>query len=126
MMGWEEQVQAMGRAYAALTDAQRREVVIGASNYGRAGAIDFYGPRYGLPKAISSAGSYWFWGPGTKPGNVALIVENDDAHLTQLCSDVRAVEHIHSPWSVGEERDMNIYLCQKPLRSLQEVWTTLN
>ena len=126
MMGWEEQVQAMGRAYAALTDAQRREVVIGASNYGRAGAIDFYGPRYGLPKAISSAGSYWFWGPGTKPGNVALIVENDDTHLKQLWADVRAVAHVHSPWSVGEERDANIYLCQKPLRSVQEVWTTLN
>lgn len=126
MMGWEEQVQAMGRAYATLTDAQRREVVIGASNYGRAGAIDFYGPRYGLPKAISSAGSYWFWGPGTKPGNVALIVENDDRHLKQLWADVRVVEHIHSPWSVGEERDANVYLCQRPRRTLQEVWSTLN
>jgi len=100
--------------------------VIGASNYGRAGAIDYYGPRHGLPKAISSAGSYWFWGPGTKPGNVALIVEDDDTHLKQLWDDVRAVQHIHSDWSVAEERDTNVYLCQKPKRSLQDVWPTLN
>lgn len=126
MLGWEEQVIAMDRAYDALTDAQRREVVIGASNYGRAGAIDYYGPRHGLPKAISSAGSYWFWGPGTKPGNVALIVENDDTHLKQLWGDVRAVEHIHSPWSVGEERDVNIYLCQQPKQTLQQAWPSLN
>ncbi|MBI1809776.1 MAG: glycosyltransferase family 39 protein [Gemmatimonadetes bacterium] len=126
MMGWEEQVAAVDRAYDALTPEQRREVVIGASNYGRAGAIDYYGPRHGLPKAISSAGSYWFWGPGTKPGNVALIVENDDTHLKQLWDDVRAVQHVHSDWSVAEERDANVYLCQKPKRSLQDVWPTLD
>ena len=126
MMGWEEQVRAMDRAYDALTDAQRREVVIGASNYGRAGAIDYYGPRYGLPKAISSAGSYWFWGPGTKPGNVALIIENEDRHLKELWQDVRLVEHIHSDWSVAEERDANIYLCLKPRRTLQAAWGRLD
>ncbi|MHB1313628.1 MAG: glycosyltransferase family 39 protein, partial [Gemmatimonadaceae bacterium] len=126
MMGWEEQVLAMRRAYDALTDAQRREVVIAASSYGRAGAIDYYGPRLGLPRAISSAGSYWFFGPGTRPGNVALIIEDTDVHLKQLWEDVRPVAHIHSDWSVGEERDTNIYLCQKPRKSLQEVWGTLD
>ncbi len=126
MMGWEEQVAAMDRAYDALTEQQRAEVVIGASNYGRAGAIDFFGPRHGLPKAISSAGSYWFFGPGAKPGNVALIIEDDDTHLKQLWEDVRAVAHIHSEWSVAEERDTNIYLCQRPKHTLQDVWPTLN
>lgn len=126
MLGWEEQAMAFDRAYRALTDAQRRELVIGASNYGRAGAIDYYGPRYGLPRAISSAGSYWFFGPGARPGNVALIIENNDVHLRKLWEDVRLVERIHSDWSVAEERDANVYLCQKPLHTLQEVWPTMN
>ena len=82
--------------------------------------------KYGLPKAISSAGSYWFWGPGTKPGNVALIIENDDRHLKELWQDVRLVEHIHSDWSVAEERDANIYLCRKPRRTLQAAWGRLD
>ena len=126
MMGWEEQVIAVRHAYDALSDAQRKEVVIGASNYGRAGAIDYYGPRLGLPRAISSAGSYWFFGPGTRPGNVALIVEDTDVHLRQLWDDVSPVAHIHSEWSVGEERDTNVFLCQKPKRTLQQVWPTLD
>ena len=126
MMGWDAQVAEMGRVYAGLTDAQRRDVVVGASNYGRAGAIDYYGERYGLPRAISSAGSYWFFGPGPLPGNVALIIENDDVHLRQLWNDVRIVGHVHSVWSVTEESDVNIYLCQQPRKTLQEIWPTLD
>jgi len=48
MMGWREQVGAMAQAYEALPLEQQREVVIGASNFGRAGALDYYGPRLGL------------------------------------------------------------------------------
>jgi hypothetical protein len=125
MMGWEQQAAEMARAYAALTDAQRREVVIGASNYGRAGALDYYGPRHGLPRAISTAGSYWFFGPGALPGNVALIIENEDVHLRQIWDDVHVVGHVHSVWSVTEESDANIYLCQKPRHTLQELWPTM-
>jgi hypothetical protein len=115
----------MARVYATLTDAQRREVVIGASNYGRAGALDYYGPRLGLPRTISTAGSYWFFGPGPLPGIVALVIENEDVHLGQIWNDVRVVGHVHSVWSVTEESDANIYLCQKPRHTLQELWPTM-
>ncbi len=125
MMGWEEQAEAMARAYQALTPEQREEVVIGASNYGRAGALDYYGPRLGLPPVVSSAGSFWFFGPGTRPGNVALIIEDDDEALKQVWEEVQPVAHIHSDWSVGEERDTNIFLCLRPRTTLQELWPSL-
>lgn len=125
MLGWEEQVQEMSRAFQALTPEQQRMAVIGAANYGRAGALDFYGPRYGLPPVISSAGSFWFFGPGDKPGEVALIIENTDEHLKQLWDEVRPVGHIHNDWAVGEERDVNIYLCLRPKQSLQRMWPSL-
>jgi hypothetical protein len=124
MIGWEGQAQAMARVYQALTPEQQKEVVIGASNYGRAGALDYYGPRYGLPAAISTAGSYWFFGPGTKPGNVALIIEDDDHSLKEVWEECRPAAHIHSEWSVGEERDTNIFLCLRPRKTLQEIWAT--
>ena len=125
MMGWEEQAKAMAQAYLALTAEQREEVVIGASNYGRAGALDYYGPGLGLPPVVSSAGSFWFFGPGTKPGNVALIIEDDDHALKQVWEEVLPVAHIHSEWSVGEERDTNIFLCLRPRTTLQELWPSL-
>ena len=124
MIGWEGQAAAMAHAWEALTPDQRKEAVVGASNYGRAGALDYYGPRYGLPPVISTAGSFWFFGPGTRPGNVALVIEDDDHSLKELWQEVRPVAHIHSEWSVREERDTNIYLCLRPRRTLQEVWAT--
>jgi hypothetical protein len=62
MLGWEEQVAAVARVYHSLPDDDRRRAVILANNYGEAGAVDWYGPRHGLPRAVSSAGSYWFFG----------------------------------------------------------------
>jgi hypothetical protein len=126
MIGWEAQAEAMARAWGALTPEQQQVAVIGASNYGRAGALDYYGPRLGLPPVISSAGSFWFFGPGTKPGNVALIIEDDDHALTQVWEEVRPVAHIHSEWSVREERDTNIFLCLRPRKTIQELWPSLN
>jgi hypothetical protein len=125
MMGWEAQAEAMAQAYRALTPEQQQEVVIGAANYGRAGALDYYGPRLGLPPVVSSAGSFWFFGPGAKSGNVALIIEDTDEALKQVWEDVRPVAHIHSDWSVGEERDTNIFLCLRPRTTLQELWPGL-
>jgi hypothetical protein len=35
------------------------------------------------------------------------------------------VAHIHSEWSVAEERDTNIWLCLRPRVTLQELWPSL-
>ncbi len=122
MLGWEEQANAMARAWRALTPAQRAEAVIGASNYGRAGALDYYGPTLGLPPAISTAGSYWFFGPGDRPGNVALVIEDTDRNLKRVWAEVRPVAHLHSSWSVREEQETNIFLCLRPRQPLQQLW----
>jgi hypothetical protein len=125
MLGWEEQVQVVARAYRALTPEEQGEVVIGAGNYGEAGALDYYGPRYGLPKAISSAGSYWFFGPGPRPGTLALVIDQHGENLKKIWDDVRPVAHIHNDWSVMEERDVPVYLCRRPRQTVQQVWPSL-
>ncbi len=68
MLGWEEQVEAVARVYRELPAGDRERAVIIGGNYGEAGAIDFFGPRYGLPGAVCPCGSYWFFGPGERPG----------------------------------------------------------
>jgi hypothetical protein len=74
MLGWERQVAAVAGVYHGLSNEERRQAVIVAGNYGEAGAIDFFGPRLGLPPAVSPAGSYWFFGPGTRPGAVVVAI----------------------------------------------------
>jgi hypothetical protein len=42
--GWPEMAVATAQVYASLPPAERAHTAIFASNYGEAGAIDFFGP----------------------------------------------------------------------------------
>jgi 4-amino-4-deoxy-L-arabinose transferase-like glycosyltransferase len=122
MLGWEEKVAGVAAVYHALPPSDRDDAVIIASNYGQAGAIDFYGPRHGLPGAQAPVGSYWFWGPGEKPGRVIVKVGGSAADLEGYCDTITLATRIDEPWVVPEERDLAIWICRDPPRTLQEVW----
>lgn len=122
MLGWEAQVAAVARVYRALPDSDRSRVVILAENYGEAGAIDYYGPKYGLPSAVAPTGSYWFFGPGTKPGDVIIKVGGDRNDLTPYFRSVEVAARVSEPWVVPEERDLSIWICRQPYRTLQALW----
>lgn len=125
MIGWKEQAEAVARVYQSLPASERAEVVILAGNYGEAGALELYGPRYRLPPPVSPAGSYWFFGPGPRPGRVVLAIGIDPAVLAQGFHSVREVARVGHRWAVAEERDVPITIATGPRRTLQEVWPSL-
>jgi hypothetical protein len=125
MLGWEEQVAAVARAYHALPPEKRAEAAVFAGNYGEAGAIDFYGPRYGLPRAVSAAGSYWFFGPGERPGRVLVTVGVPAEALRQYYPTVTPAGRAANRWGVEEERDVPILVAEGAPRTLQQVWPEL-
>jgi len=125
MLGWEEQVGAVAEVYRRLPPADRERAVLLGANYGEAGALDFFGPRYRLPGVVSPAGSFWFFGPGTKPGQILVTIGVDRSRLEPLFDSVETAGRVTSPWSVAEERDLTICVARGPHRTLQEVWPTL-
>jgi hypothetical protein len=125
MLGWEEQSEALGRAVASQPAADRADLVVLGDNYGEAGAAEFYGPRHGLPPVVSPAGSYWFFGPGTRPGRVLITIGVDSVDLAKVYDDVRVAEIIRSPWSVAEELEVAVLVGRRPKQSLQAIWPSL-
>lgn len=125
MLGWEGQTRAVADVYRALPPDQGRRAVILAGNYGEAGALDFFGPNYGLPGAVSPAGSYWFFGPGPKPGEVAVTIGIDRADLERFFDSVAPAARIREPWAVAEEQDLTIFVAREPRLTLQQAWPAL-
>jgi 4-amino-4-deoxy-L-arabinose transferase-like glycosyltransferase len=122
MIGWPEEAAAVSRAFKSLTPEQRAQAVVFASNWGEAGALDYYGPRVGLPPVICNSGSYWFWGPGAKPGNVMVLIGTDSADAARDFRSVRVSGRMRNPWGVPEEQHAPILIAEGPLKTLQQVW----
>ena len=125
MIGWEEQARALSRATQSLTPAERSEAVLFGANYGEAGAAEFYRRKYGLPPVVSEAGSFWFFGPGELPGTVLVMIGSDSTDVRQFYGDVRVSEIVRSPWSVGEEREVQVLVARRPKQTLQALWPSL-
>jgi hypothetical protein len=122
MLGWEDQVRATARVYDSLPPAERNDAVILATNYGRAGANDHLGRKYGLPSAVAPMGSYWFFGPGEKPGKVLIVIGGTREDLAPYYDTVTLAAHLSNPWRVPEEREVDIWVARGNHHTLQEVW----
>jgi len=122
MLGWEEQARALSTAYRTLTPEEQREAVVIGNNYGEAGAAEFYGRRYGLPPVVSTAGSYWFFGPGQRPGAVVITIGESVPGMRRFYGDVQNAVHLVSPWSVREERDLDVLIARESKSTLQALW----
>lgn len=125
MLGWPELVAATARVYNALPPDQRRRAVVLADNYGEAGALDFYGPHVGLPPVICPVGSYWFFGPGTLPGEILVTVGVKPEGLRDYYQTVTLATRVRNSWGVPEEQDVPIVVARGPFHTLQEVWPSL-
>jgi hypothetical protein len=125
MLGWEAQVRTVAEAYRRLPPSDRERAVLLAGNYGEAGALDFFGSRFGLPPVVSPAGSFWFFGPGTRPGEVVITIGIGPDDLARAFAAVQEAGRIRSPWSVAEERELTLYVARGPRRTLQEIWPAL-
>jgi 4-amino-4-deoxy-L-arabinose transferase-like glycosyltransferase len=123
--GWENMVATVARVYQALPAEDRARTAIVASNYGEAGAIDFFGRRYGLPHAISPHNNYWLWGPGDITGEVAIVIGAPRQQIEILFEDVTQAATVESEYAVAYETNLPVYVCRHLKRPLAEVWPAL-
>ena len=71
----------MAKVWNGLTPEERSRAAIFANNYGEAGAINLFGPAYGLPRAISAHQNHFFWGPPDFRGDVLVVLQDDRESL---------------------------------------------
>jgi hypothetical protein len=122
--GWQEMVEKVAKVYNSLSPEERARTAIFSNNWGDAAAVDFYGPRYGLPQAISRHNSYWMWGPRNYDGSTMIILHSDGRGDRENFQSVQAVARVEHPYSRRDEY-FDIYLCRGLKWNLQDVWPRL-
>lgn len=124
--GWEEIVGSIARIYHSLPPDEQRRAGIYCGNYGEAGAVDFFGPRYGLPPAISGHQNYYFWGPRGCTGEIMLVLDTDDKDERQQFASVEDAGIVESSrWAMPWEQRTHIYVCRGLHGSLDQLWPKL-
>jgi hypothetical protein len=125
MFGWESMAATVARVYHSLPPAEQAHCAILAGNYGEAGAIDFFGPRYGLPKAISGHNNYYLWGPRGYTGEVVILFGERAERVKRMFGEVEQAATISDPYAVRVENDLPVYICRRPKAPLAALWPQL-
>jgi Dolichyl-phosphate-mannose-protein mannosyltransferase len=125
MFGWRELTQNVAAVYGSLTDEERREAAIYASNYGEAGAIELFGEEAHLPTPISGHNNYWLWGPRGASGKVVILVGVDPERWESRCESVEVAAVVSHSLAMPYENRLPISVCRAMKEPLEAVWPRL-
>ncbi len=118
--GWRELVQQVAEIYNSLPPEERAQTGIWAGNYGEAGAINLFGPQYGLPAAYSRHQNLWYWGPPPQVYKDLIVIQWSLDDVKDSCTSYQAFPH-YDRWGMAEE-NRPIYLCRGVKFNIQKIW----
>jgi dolichyl-phosphate-mannose-protein mannosyltransferase len=122
--GWDDMAATVARVYNGLPADIRAKTAIYGQNYGQAGAIDFFGPKYGLPKAISGHQNYFLWGPRGYTGESMIVLDDRRETLEKEFDHVEKVASVDHPYSMPYQH-FDVFYCRGLKWPLREVWPKL-
>jgi len=118
--GWPEMAREVAAIYNSLPPAERAQTGIFAGNYGEAGAINQFGPQYGLPRAWSRHQNHWYWGPPPQAYANLIVIQWSREDVQDNCTSFQAFEH-YQRFGM-EEENTPIYLCRGAQFDIQKIW----
>lgn len=122
--GWPELTQEVANIFNGLSPEERAHTAIYAANYGEAGAINQFGPSYGLPTALCAHQAHSLWGTPTFDGDTVIALGCSREGLEREFRSVQLAATHHSDWGMEEENGP-IYLCRGVKTPLKELWPKL-
>jgi 4-amino-4-deoxy-L-arabinose transferase-like glycosyltransferase len=124
-IGWPELVGTVARIRDAVPAAERPHLGILAANYGEAGALNLYGPAYGLPRVVSGVNSFWGEGYPSPPPETLIVVGHGEAFLSRTFASCTLAGKNENALGVRNEETRehpNLYVCRGLLSGWPEFW----
>ena len=120
-VGWPEFVAQVAAVRDALPPEERKQYAVLAENYGEAGAIALYGPKYGLPVPIATVNDFHDRGWGPFEPQTLIVVGGNLEHESTFFEGCSVVATVHLPYGVQDEETEDhpqILVCHH----LKETW----
>jgi 4-amino-4-deoxy-L-arabinose transferase-like glycosyltransferase len=113
-IGWPELVKIVADIYQKLPAQDQAQTGILAANYGEIGAINLYGPAYGLPKAISGMNNFWLRGYGDPPPQVVILVGSEFSARKYFddCKYAGRISNLYNVPNIESTENQNILVCR--------------
>jgi hypothetical protein len=124
-IGWPELVETVARVRDALPAEDRAHLVILGTNYGEAGAVNLYGPHYGLPTAISGVNSFWYRGYGNPPPQTVIVLGLPQKFVEKKFASCELAAHTWNRFGVANEETVehpDIFVCRELRQGWPEFW----
>lgn len=122
--GWEPMTQKTAEVFHGLPLQVQADTAIFVNDYGEAAAIDFFGPRHGLPASISKAEMYCFWGPRQYDGESIIVLGSNGRGDHENFRSVEPTGRVADEYSRADER-FTIFLCKDMRPSLGRLWSRI-
>jgi hypothetical protein len=126
-IGWQDLVSTLAHVRDSLPVESRAHLGILVENYGEVGAINLYGPAYGLPRAISGVNSSWERGYGDPPPQTLLIVGFPREFVEANFTSCRLIAQNTNSFGIANEESTerrDIFLCGPPKLPWPQFWAT--
>jgi hypothetical protein len=121
MTGWNELAGYVGKAYSELSKEEQDSCTIYVeSNYGDAGAINFYGKKFNLPDAVTFLESYVIWAPETIPEGPLIYINNRIGDIKKLFNNVTLIGTVNDKYF--RENGLMVFLCTDPAGDIRDVY----
>jgi hypothetical protein len=124
-IGWEEFTQSVAQVWEGLPSEEREHAGILAGNYGELGALNLYGPAFGLPRAISGVNSSWERGYGDPAPQTLVVVGYSRAFLEQHFTSCEVKGRVWNKYGIANEEtieDPEIFACSGLRGGWPEFW----
>jgi hypothetical protein len=125
MLSWRELTAKMAKVYQSLDSDEKKQTILDCDNYGENGAVNYYGPEYGLPPAMGHGASFLLWVPSNFYKKNVLILSTDNREemhedFIHEFQSAAVVDSITYPYA--REYGSYILLLKGPSEKFRKVW----
>jgi hypothetical protein len=121
MFGWEDLARNVSKVYLSLPQEDRKKTVIYCSNYGKAGAIEYYKEKYPLPDVICPHNSYWYWWPDLRNITTVIIIGGEIEEHLEALDEVYEAGYHKTKYAMPYENNLPIFIGRGLKGSIEEI-----